>query len=388
MSATADREFDVVLLGATGFTGTLTAQYLAEHAPDDLRWALAGRNPGRLAEVRAGLGKRWAKLPLLHADAGDPESLAALAASTRVVASTVGPYLVHGEALVGACAAAGTDYVDLTGEPEFVDRMFLAHDATARATGARLVHSCGFDSVPHDLGVQFLLEPHAGAQEVEVRGVVRTSGSFSGGTFDSALTAFGRAKQMKAAAGERRDADPRPEGRSVRGVAGRPHKDDVLGYWLVPLPTIDPQVVLRSAAALPEYGTRFRYSHWAGTKTLRYAVGGMGAVGAIALAAQFPPLREQLRARVPAGSGPDEARRARSRFSVDLVGTVDGAPVRARVSGGDPGYDETAKMLAESAMCLALDDLPPTAGQVTPAVAMGAALRERLVSAGMRFERL
>ncbi len=385
------REYDVVLVGATGFTGGLTAEYLLRHAPAGLRWALAGRNPDKLEAVRdrlAGLDPAAADLPLLHADTTDPASLADLAAATRVVITTVGPYLEHGGPLVAACAEAGTDYVDLTGEPEFVDRTYLEHHATAQRTGARIVHACGFDSVPHDLGALYTVQQLAVAGPVRLRGVVRSGATFSGGTFHSALGQFARARQMRAAMQERRRAEPRPEGRRSRAVSGKPHRDPLLGYWLVPLPTIDPFVVARSGAALASYGPDFSYSHYAGTKTLRYAAG--GAVAAVAMfgVAQVRPLRSLVLGRIPQGEGPDERRRSKSWFTVDFVGEGDGRTVHTRVSGGDPGYDETAKMLAESALCLALDDNPPTAGQVTTAQAMGDNLLTRLQAAGIRFETL
>jgi saccharopine dehydrogenase (NAD+, L-glutamate forming) len=379
----ATREHDVVLVGATGFTGGLTAEYLARHAPAGLRWALAGRNKEKLEAVRDRLG---VDVPLVVADVTDAGSLADLAASTRVVITTVGPYLQHGEPLVAACADAGTDYVDLTGEPEFVDRVYLRHHATAERTGARLVHACGFDSVPHDLGAYYCVRQLAASGPVHVRGVVRSGAMASGGTIHSALGQFARARQMRAVMQERRRAEPRPEGRRSRAVAGKPHRDPELGYWLVPLPTIDPFVVARSGAALASYGLDFTYSHYAGTKTLRYAVGGVVGAAALFGAAQVPPLRRLLLDRVPQGEGPDEQRRARSWFRVDFIGEGDGRTVHTRVSGGDPGYDETAKMLAESALCLALDDNPPTVGQVTTAQAMGDNLLARLQAAGIAFE--
>ncbi|MEO5851010.1 MAG: saccharopine dehydrogenase NADP-binding domain-containing protein [Nocardioides sp.] len=382
-------DFDVVVFGATGFTGALTAEYLARNAPDGLRWALAGRNPGRLAEVRdrlAAIDPALADLPLLHADVDDAASLAEVARRTRVVITTVGPYLEHGGPLVAACAEAGTDYVDLTGEPEFVDRMWTAHHASAVASGARIVHACGFDSIPHDLGAMYTVAQLPADEPITLRGVVRSSGTFSGGTFHSALNAMSRLRQSKTASAERRAAEPRSEGRSSRAVGGRPHRDPVLGYWLVPLPTIDPFVVARSGAALASYGPRFRYSHFAGTKTLRYAAGGAAGAAAIGLSAQVAPLRNLLLSRVPQGEGPDEGRRARSWFTVDFVGEAGGRTVHTRVSGGDPGYDETAKMLAEAALCLAFDDNPSTSGQVTTAQAMGEHLLTRLRNAGMRFE--
>jgi short subunit dehydrogenase-like uncharacterized protein len=383
------RDLDVVVFGATGFTGALTAEYLAHHAPADLRWALAGRSPEKLAAVRdrlVAIEPALADLELLTADVTDPASLAAIAERTTVVATTVGPYLTYGEPLVAACAAAGTGYVDLTGEPEFVDRMYVAHHETAVRTGARIVHACGFDSIPHDLGAYFTVQQLPSDRPIELRGVVRAGGMVSGGTFHSAMTAMSRPRQMKEAFGARRSAEARTEGRSSRSVRGKPQRDPVLGYWLLPLPTIDPIIVGRSGAALPAYGPKFRYSHFAGTKTLRYAVGGAATVAALGVAAQVKPLRNLLLGRIAPGEGPDESRREKSWFTVDFVGEAGDQTVRTRVSGGDPGYGETAKMLAESAMCLALDDNPAVAGQVTTAQAMGDHLLDRLQKAGIGFE--
>jgi saccharopine dehydrogenase (NAD+, L-glutamate forming) len=191
---------------------------------------------------------------------------------------------------------------------------------------------------------------------------------------------------MKQASSARRKAEGRPEGRSSRAVSGKPHRDSDLGRWLLPLPTIDPIVVARSGAALASYGPDFRYSHYAGTKTLRYAVGGAVGVGALGLAAQVRPVRSSMLKHIKQGDGPDAARRAKSWFRVDFVGEGGGRNVHTRVSGGDPGYDETAKMLAESALSLAFDDNPPTAGQVTTAQAMGDHLIGRLQAAGITFE--
>ena len=383
-----DREFDVVLFGATGFTGGLTAEYLAGAVPDGCRWALAGRNQGKLEAVRARLTAthpELADLPLLHADATDPASLADVAGRARVVISTVGPYVEHGEPLVAACVEAGTDYVDLTGEPEFVDNVYVKHHRRAEETGARIVHACGFDSIPHDLGALFTVQQLPEGVALRVRGMVRSNATLSGGTFASALGAFSRARQMKQAHAERRKVEPRVEGRKVRTAAKRPHHDDEVGYWLVPLPTIDPFVVRRSAAALERYGPDFTYSHYAAAKKLPSVVGGIGLVGGLAAAAQVPPLRRFLLSRLPQGEGPSEERRARSYFSVRFIGEGGGRKVFTEVRGGDPGYTETAKMLAESALCLAFDDNPQTAGQVTTAVAMGQNLMDRLVKAGLEF---
>ncbi|RNL61379.1 saccharopine dehydrogenase [Nocardioides marmoriginsengisoli] len=385
----AARTYDIVVFGATGFTGELTAAYLAEHAPADCRWELAGRSTAKLEAVRsrlAAINPACADLALLQADVADPASIAAVAAATKVVITTVGPYLQYGEALVAACADAGTDYVDLTGEPEFVDLMYVAHHDKAVATGARIVHACGFDSIPHDLGAYFTVQQLPAGEKATVRGVVRSGAQFSGGTFHSAMGAMSRQGAAKKALAARRAKEGRPEGRKVRWVQGKPGRDSVLGYYLLPMPTIDPLVVTRSAAALDAYGPDFSYSHFAGLKTLRYTVGGALGVGSLVVAANIPPLRNALKKRIKQGEGPSESRRAKSWFTVDFVGEAAGKTVHTRVSGGDPGYSETSKMLAESALSLVFDDNPKTAGQVTTAVAMGDNLLARLQLAGITFE--
>lgn len=384
----SDRELDIVVLGATGFTGGLTAEYLAEHAPSDCRWTIAGRNQDKLEAVRdrlTAINPDCADMPLLQADITDEASLRAVADATRVVITTVGPYLEYGEPLVAACAAAGTDYVDLTGEPEFVDRMYVQHHEEAVRTGARLVHCAGFDSVPHDLGVLFTRQHLPPDVPVTIRGVVRSNATFSGGTFASAMGQMSRPRQMQQAAAARKRVEPSPEGRRVRAAGGKPGRDPVLGYWLLPLPTIDPVVVKRSAAARADYGPDFSYSHYAGFKKLPFAVGGAVGVSALVGAAQVPLLRNQLMKRVPQGSGPTEEKRQKSWFTVDFVGEGGGQRVVTRVSGGDPGYSETATMLAESGLSLAFDDNPVTVGQVTPAQAMGESLIDRLSKSGISF---
>ncbi|MGQ5262403.1 saccharopine dehydrogenase family protein [Micromonospora sp. ZYX-F-536] len=383
-----ERTYDVVLFGATGFTGGLTAEYLARHAPSGLRWALAGRNPDRLAAVRdrlTAIDATLAGLPLLTADVTDADSLRAVAESARVVASTVGPYIHHGEPLVAACARAGTDYLDITGEPEFVDLMYVRHHAEATRTGARLVHACGFDSVPHDLGVWFTVRQLPADVPITVDGYVRAGGRFSAGTYHSALTAFSRTGQASRAARDRRAVEPRPTDRRVRAVPGRLSCSAELRIWTVPLPTIDPQVVRRSAAARPEYGPDFRYRHFAAVKRLPTVLAGAAGLGVLVGLVRVPPTRRWLLNRLASGQGPTAQQRAASWFRVRFVGTGGGRRVVTEVAGGDPGYDETAKMLAESALCLALDELPTTAGQLTPVAAMGDALLDRLVRAGLTF---
>ncbi len=383
------RPYDVVLLGATGFTGGLTAERLAADGPDDLRWAIAGRDPAKLDRVReglAGLGKAGAAVETIAADVTDATSLRELAEQTAVVATTVGPFLEYGEPLVAACAEAGTDYADLTGEPEFVDRMWLAHHARAVETGARLVHACGFDSIPHDLGAYFTVLQLPEDVPITVTGYVRAGAGISGGTYHSAVRAFSRVRHSSKVSAQRRDLETRPSGRRVGSLPQRPTRaPDGRGYAL-PLPTIDPVVVRRSARAVDRYGPDFRYGHFALIRKLPTAVVTPVVLGGMLAVSQLPPGRDLLLRLRRTGEGPSAEQRAKSWFKVRFVGEGGGQRVETEVSGGDPGYDETATMLAQSALCLAFDDLPETAGQVTTVQAMGDALLRRLQVSGPRFE--
>jgi short subunit dehydrogenase-like uncharacterized protein len=378
-----EREYEIVLFGATGFTGALTAEYLAANAPSELRWAIAGRNRQKLDDVRGKL--EGADPGVLEADVTDESSLQALAETTKVLITTVGPYLNYGEPLVAACAAAGTDYVDLTGEPEFVDRMWLRYHEEARRNGARIVHSCGFDSIPYDLGALFTVQRLPEGVPIKLEGFVRTRGAFSGGTYASTVTAFSRVRQMATTARERRRREGQPSDRKVRVSTGMPHRDAVAGGWVVPMPTIDPQTVARSARALERYGPDFTYSHYMAVRNPALIPAFAAGAGTLIGLSQLPPARDALLKLKPSGSGPSPEERAKNWFRVRFRARAGDHGLVTQVSGGDPGYGETSKMLAESALCLARDELPAHAGQVTPAVAMGQPLIDRLQRAGMEF---
>lgn len=376
------REFDIILLGATGFAGGLIADYLTSHAPSASRLALAGRDGSKLEAVRARLGT---DVGLMTADASDPEAMRTVADQTRVLITTVGPYILHGGPAVAACAEAGTDYLDLTGEPEFVDLTYLKHHARAVETGARLIHACGFDSIPHDLGAQFTVDQLPEDVPLSVQGYVRMNGTFSGGTVASALEIMARLRSGRAIHDMRGKLEPHPSARNVHIVTGRIGRNRDTGWWVVPMPTIDPQIVAASARLLPRYGPDFSYSHfWASDSPLA-AAGLVGGAGAILAVAQIPAARRALRRLRPSGSGPSPERREQSWFKVRFFGEGGGSSVVTEVAGGDPGYTETAKMISEAALCLAYDDLPETSGQMTTATSMGSALRSRLEAAGITF---
>ncbi len=378
----AEREHDVVVFGATGFTGALTAEYLAGAAGAG-RWAIAGRSRDKLETLGATAVHRRPRS--IVADIDDPASIRAMAESTRVVITTVGPYIHYGEPVVAACAAVGTHYVDLTGEPEFVDLMWLRHHEQAERTGARIVHSCGFDSIPYDLGAFYTVGELPEQVPIKLEGFVRANGTFSGGTLHSAVHIMARLRQARQVASQRSKLEARPAGRTVKGVTALPHHDDTAGGWVIPAPTIDPITVLRSARALDRYGPDFSYAHYMVAKRLPAAAGLVAGVGGVVALAQLPPTRNLLLKLKDPGDGPSPQERAKAWFKVRFRGEGGGRRIVTEVTGGDPGYGETSKMLAESALCLAHDDLPDRAGQLTPAVAMGQALIDRLVAAGIGF---
>jgi short subunit dehydrogenase-like uncharacterized protein len=399
-----DRELDVVVFGATGFAGRLVAGYLAGHAPGGVRIGLAGRSAQRLADVRARLGAAASAWPLLAADSADPVSVAALARAARVVVSTVGPYRRLGLGLVEACAAAGTDYADLSGEVLFIrDSIDRCHDIAAGA-GARIVHCCGFDSVPSDLGV--LLLHHAaradGAGELQDTTLVVTAlkGGASGGTLASMME---QQDEVRASAERRRvvqdpyalspDRPAEPDLGDERDLDWVRYDGD-LRMWVGPfvMAGINTRVVRRSnALQCWAYGRRFRYR-----EVTRFGTGPaasmLGAAASAALKAAeaglaFGPSRAVLGKLLPApGQGPSEKTRRTGLFRMQIhTRTSAGVRYLGTIQAqGDPGYAATSVMLGESALCLALDRdrLPDRAGVLTPATAMGTALADRLRSAG------
>jgi len=385
----ARKPYDIILFGATGFTGSLTADYLAQQPDlDPRRFALAGRNRAKLKDVKQrliALNPDCDAVTLLKADVGQAASLKKLATQTGVIITTVGPYIQYGEPLLRACAEAGTDYVDLTGEPEFVERMRHAYGAIAEKSGARIVNCCGFDSVPHDLGALFTAKLLPKSQPLTIEGFVRARGTFSGGTFHSAVMAMSRMGEFRR--WRKSTRTPSPATATSRKLKTAIAYRDELKSWICPMPTIDPQVVMRSARALPKiYGDDFAYGHYMQVKRLPTLLALLGGVGGMFAAAQLKPARSLLlKIRAP-GDGPSEEQREKGWFRVRFIGVSGKQRVTTEVSGGDPGYGDTAKMLAESALCLALDALPEQRGFLTPAIAMGDALTARLKKAGMKFQ--
>lgn len=408
-----ERSYDVVLWGATGFTGKLVAEYLTRRygALGKVRWAIAGRDREKLEGVRkqlAVLDPRAVSLPILIGRSDDAASLRAIAKQTVTVCAAAGPFARLGSELVAACVGERTHYCDITGEVQWVKTMITRHHETALAQGTRIVHCCGYDSVPSDLGV-FVLQSFAnerfGAPAELVKSVVSAKApGFSGGTLASMMNAFEQAEHdptvfeiMDDPLSLCRDGSAEPSVKEPRGA----HFDEDLGGWVAPfvMAAVNTRIVHRSNALLGQpYGSKFSY-----IESMRTGKGVRGAVGAGLVAAGMfgsQKLLKHATARKLAqrvlpkpGEGPSAEQRAGSYFSVDFMGEVQtpSGPrkVQAKFAAdGDPGYGETAKMVGESALCLALDGkkLTSKGGVMTPASAMGKQLVHRLQAAAFTIE--
>lgn len=400
----SDQQHDVIVFGATGFTGRLVAEHLASRGADAGRWAIAGRNATKLAAVAEDLG---VDVPQVVVDASDPAQVAAMAASTKVVCTTVGPYARFGEPVVRACAEAGTDYVDLTGEPQWIHRMIDRYHDVAAASGARIVHCCGFDSIPSDLGTAFAQQTmhqrhgvHASRVRLRVKGA---RGGASGGTLASMVQVMQEAAADPATARSLRDPySLLPEGERV-GPHVRsqtlPRYDATFSSWTAPfvMEMINAKIVRRSNALLGyPWGREFHYGEAVLTgdglagraKAMAVAAGTGGSTLALAngvgraLADKVLP---------DSGTGPDEAAREAGFFDMRIVAEHPddrAKDVVVRVTGDrDPGYGATSRMLGEAALTLAQGESAVDGGSWTPASALGDALRLRLEEhAGMTFE--
>ena len=391
---------DLVLFGATGFVGRLTAAYLAQAAAPGTRIALGGRSKERLEAVRDGLPEQARDWPLVVADTSDAGAVRELASSAKAVATTVGPYSRYGLPLVEACAAAGTHYADLTGEVPFVRASADRAHEQARETGARITHACGFDSVPSDLAALLTAQTAGGGLTDTTMVVTRMSGGISGGTIDSLR---GMVDEVKSDPATRRlmtdpyslspDRDAEPAlGRETDATAvGR-----IDGRWtgIFVMAPFNTRIVRRSNALQGwAYGRSFRYKEvmafGRGPLGPALAAGTALGVAGMGFGMALPPTRAVLDRVLPKpGDGPSERTRERGHFTIETTGTAtDGRRYRTTFAmQGDPGYAATAVMLGESGLCLALDDLPAGGGVLTPATAMGTRLADRLRAAGARIE--
>jgi short subunit dehydrogenase-like uncharacterized protein len=409
MSNKTDTTYDIVVFGATSFVGQILTGYLLKTygTGKNLKWAIAGRSESKLGSLKADLGKPASSLPMIIADAADESALKAMCDQTRVVISTVGPYALFGEPLVKVCAETGTDYCDLTGEVQWIRKMVDRYEDAAKASGARIVHSCGFDSIPSDMGVWFLqqqAEQTFGAPCRDVRMRVKAAkGEFSGGTVASLVNAV---KEAAADPAMRREmANPFsicPKG--YRSETRQPNLkgaeyDNELGVWLAPfvMSAINNRIVHRSNALQDaRYGREFTYDEamivGRGLKGRLTAYGVTAALGSFVTASAFRPSRWVVEKFVPKpGEGPNPEAQQAGFYDLRFVGkTDDGKTIKTKVLGDrDPGYGSTSKMLGEAGMCLAFDVADKPGGIWTPSSLMDGKLFDRLTGkAGLTFELL
>lgn len=404
------RQYDLVVFGATGFVGSLVSQYLLAHVGVQgcVKWAIAGRSPAKLTQLLATMGPLAVDLPMVVADVTDEASLQALCAQTRVVLSTVGPYALYGEPLVKLCAATGTDYCDLTGEVQWIRQMIQQYEPLAQQSGARIVHCCGFDSIPSDLGVYYLqqqAQQHWGQPCGQVKMRVKAAqGGVSGGTAASGVNLVKEAIANPTLRQELKDPyflcpPPQP-------VAPHPptlipvQADDAFDEWVAPfvMAEVNTRIVLRSNA-LSEfaYGDTFQYDE--AILTGKGMVGWLAAQGVkvgldgFTLAAALPPTRWLLEQWIlpTSGEGPTAEAQAQGFYDLRFWGkTAAGQTLTVKVTGDrDPGYGSTAKILSQAGICLA-QDFPKSAqagGFWTPATLFGETLIKRLIAAaGLTFE--
>jgi short subunit dehydrogenase-like uncharacterized protein len=384
-----EREFDVVVYGATGFTGRLVAEYLVTRSAgeDAPRWAMAGRSRAKLEEVRSSINAA-SDLPLFVADAADPAALRAMAERSRVVISTVGPYQLYGSPLIEACVATGTGYVDLCGEPAWMRDMIDAHEAAARASGARIVFSCGFDSIPFDLGVQQLQKRCVeawGNPADRIKGRVRAMrGTFSGGTAASMKATLAAAVKRPALLKLLADAFALTPGFSGPSQPNTllPYWDATVGAWVAPF-------IMAPINTKNVHRTNFLRGHPYGTDFLydEMIVAGLGDIGKAAaeMIAKFNPLSSDKGPKP--GEGPSREERESGFYDVLFVAESQGKEtLRLAVKGDrDPGYGSTSKMISEAALCLA-GQAPEQGGFWTPGALMGDSLVKRLIEhAGLTF---
>lgn len=396
-----EKIYDITLFGATGFTGKLTAEYLANKAAKEgFRFAIAGRNQVRLKQIQKELESKFHGLTisLVYADSYRADTLFEMACKSKIIISTVGPYLKYGDPLVKACIDGGANYLDITGEGQFVENMFRLYHKRAKESKLKIINCCGYDSIPSDMGVYFGMKEFFEPTTVEVECFIRVESksndpfaslkSFSGGTWHSAIG------MMQPSEIERREnflsyiASTAKEDRKISQIPFQFRYRENQNWIGVPLPFVDVEVVLRSAAGLENYGKDFSYGHYAAISNVSSLLLGFLGVSSIFTLAQFELGRNILLSLKSSGDGPPKEIRDTNEFTHSILVKTNKGNALVEVSGGDPGYGDTAKMVSESAICLLLDSTPENYGVVTSALGLGEPLIKRLTQAGIRFQRL
>lgn len=392
-----EKKYEITLFGATGFTGSLTAEYLARACAEKKhRFAIAGRNEVKLKSLQKRLLSLYSGLSLdvIYADSLQPRTLLEMALASKVVVTTVGPYLKYGDPLVKACIDGGAHYLDITGEGRFVENMVRLYHRQAKEKQVKIINCCGYDSIPSDMGVFYAVQDLEDRSKVDVTCMIQVESdksdplsawkSISGGTWASAIGI------MQESEWDRREGfityiKSTALPRNVNAMPLVFHYRE-LNHWIgFPLPFVDVEVVLRSAAFYSEYGENFTYGHFAGVEKIPSLIFGALGVGLLYGLSQFSVTRKFLLSLKESGEGPNETIRENNRFLNSILAQTNKEKVLVEVRGKDPGYGDTSKMLAESALSLIEEETPQNFGVVTTAIGIGKSLIPRLERAGITF---
>lgn len=388
-----NRKYDIVLFGATGFTGNLVAEYFAKNVDiTKVKWAIAGRNSNKLEAAKINLihlNPDCQDVGVLLCDSDDLKSLEKVTKQAAIIVTTVGPYALYGEKLVQACLNTSTHYCDITGEPEFVKSILKQHEEAAKTKGIYIINCCGFDSIPADAGAYFTAMHLPSNETKTIQGFVSTNATFSGGTYASAINAMADVGKNFKLFSAKESSGKSSTSQTTKRINNTIHYEKAINKWALPMPVIDPWIVARTAQYRNQvFGNDFQYAQFLALPKLPQVVGLVGTVGLMAAGAQLKPIRNMMLQYRKSGEGPSPEQREKSYFKVVFIGKSETKTVMTKVSGGDPGYTETSKMLSETALTLLenLGKLPIAGGILTPCGALGNLLIEKLIAKGISFE--
>ena len=364
------KKYDIIVHGATGFTGKLICQYLYNHQDiKQIKWGISGRNSSKLSL----LADQY-KVDFIQADSFDLESLDRVTKKTKLIISVVGPYSLYGKKLVESCINNKCHYLDLTGEPEFVNFVEENFSKKAKDNDTILMNCCGFESIPPDLGVYYTIK-QLEESNVEITTFLKTKGKISGGTWASFLNSFSNKKPII------------KKGLQANKKSKKIFYVKKLGKWALIFPVIDKHIVKKSAASLG-YGDNFSFNQYIVFKSLIRIISLIGSISIISILAKSKFLRNWLISFIPSGKGPNKNERNKHWFELVIFGRTKSQMIKTIVSGGDPGYGETAKFISEMALCIIFDNdkLNANKGVITPAQCAGDLMIERLKRSGIKFE--
>lgn len=377
-----NKDLDIILFGATGFTGKLIAKYLAQHATaEDLKWAIAGRDKEKLIKISESFSEN--KPEIIIADVNDPASLEYMTAQCRILMNAAGPFSRYGKSVVEACIKTSTHYLDITGEPSFIADIYNNHFDDALRQKVCIVNCCGFDSIPADYCAWLTAKKLPLQEPKTLKAYLRTNATFSGGTLTTAIEALHLETQKKSVKTKIKRHPDAPR------IPIKIHYSDDIKAWAIPMPVVDPHIVKRSVYRLPDqYGHAVSYAQFFVRSSLFKVFKTVMPIAIASILVRFKSFRNRMFNKFKPGTGPNAERRANSKFEVICFGKSASTTAVTKMSGADPGYDETAKMFCEAAFTLADTIINGTIkyGVLTPVEAFGQPLADRLIAAGIQIE--